>query len=98
MGLPPKRPHFPNWGLWDVDNLRISYLSDTRVRFSCAHLVINGERDIKDVCYTLLDKLRGKDFQVKVAAELLVYRDKMILRNEVIKQRRKKEDQLQSLL
>jgi hypothetical protein len=90
MKLPP--PAAPkNWGLWDIDNIRVRYISDTWVQFSCEHKIINGETEIVNVGYTLLDRIRGIGFDQKVKSELIKFIDKMQQRNKKILQLREKE-------
>lgn len=87
MKLPPP-PR--NLGLWDIDGMSVKYLETKWVQFSCEHKVTNGEREIRNVTYTLLDWIRKVDFDAKVEAELQKFIAKMKARNDKILQLRKK--------
>lgn len=90
-----KLPPIPkNWGLWDIDNIRVRYITDDWVQFSCEHKVVNGETEIKNVEYTLLDRIKGIDFDQKVERELDRFIEKMRQRNETILRLREKSKRL----
>lgn len=84
------------WGLWDIEGISVRYISDTWVQFSCEHKVVNGDREIKNVTYTLFDRIRGLDFDSKVEAELRKFVTMLKERNAKIKRLREKTEKVKS--
>lgn len=86
----PMPPRVNDYGLWKVDEVSVEYISDNWVQFRCEHNVINGSREIKNVTYSLLDRLRGVDFDKKVETELEKFIFMLQQRNEKILRLRRK--------
>ncbi len=78
-----------NWGLWDLENIRVDYLSDTWVQVSCKHLVVNGDIKIKNIRLNFFDKVRGVNFEEKVKREFISFVLKINKQNEKIIRLRK---------
>jgi hypothetical protein len=92
MSMPKNNPPiYPNWGLWEVEQIQAKYISPTWVQFSCRRLVVNGEREIRNVMYTIFDRIRGVDFDEKVRDELQAFIRKMQVRNKRILELREKD-------
>ncbi|UED73245.1 hypothetical protein [Brevibacillus sp. DP1.3A] len=89
---------FERQGFWEVDKIRIRYITDTWVQFSCEKKVVNGPTEYLNVQYTLIDRIKGRSFDVKVESELQQFVSMLKQRNEEIIRLRKKEERLRSLL
>lgn len=85
-------------GLWEVDKIRIRYISDDWVQFSCEQKVCNGPTEYRNVQRTLIDRFKGRSFEEKVETELQQFVAMLRQRNEVILRLRRKEERLRSLL
>jgi len=86
-----------NGGLWDVENIKVRYIDDNLVQFSCEHKVLNGETETRIIGYTLLDRIRGVDFDSKVRRELAKFIAEMESRNDKIRSLREKNAKLDRL-
>lgn len=85
-------------GLWEVDKIRINYISDHWVQFSCEKKVCNGPTMIRNVQYTIRDRIKDRSFDEKVETELQQFVSMLKQRNEEILRLRRKEERLRSLL
>ncbi|GBF73074.1 hypothetical protein PA598K_01359 [Paenibacillus sp. 598K] len=72
------------WGLWEVWNIKMKYLSEGWFQLRCQHHVVNGETEVRNVYYTPLDRILGIDFDRKVLRETRKFIAKMESRNERI--------------
>ncbi|MDR7318892.1 hypothetical protein [Brevibacillus nitrificans] len=85
-------------GLWEVDKIRIHYISDHWVQFSCEKKVCNGPTEFRNVQHTLIDRIKGRSFDEKVEVELQQFVSMLKLRNEEILRLRGKEELLRGML
>lgn len=92
--MQPKIKPWDDWGLWDVDGIKVRYISRNWVQFFCKHRVVNGETAHVNVYHTLLDRLRGIDFDDKVKEELAKFKNKYLKKNQEILALREKERRL----
>ncbi|UED72137.1 hypothetical protein [Brevibacillus sp. HD3.3A] len=85
-------------GLWEVDKIRINYISDRWVQFSCEKKVCNGPTMIRNVKHTIRDWIKERSFDEKVETELQQFVSMLKQRNEEIIRLRRKEEHLRNLL
>ncbi|AGR47413.1 hypothetical protein EMERY_83 [Brevibacillus phage Emery] len=85
-------------GLWDVINVRISYLADDWVQFSCEKRAGNISIKFWNVRRSLLDRIIGRSFDEKVKSELINFTGKLRQQNERTLRLRKKEKELHLFL
>lgn len=85
-------------GLWEVEKVQVRYISDTWAQFSCEKKVCNGPTEIRNVQYTLLDRIKGISFDEKVESEFHQFIALLNRRNDEIRRLRGKEDRLRSLI
>ncbi|MFX3635435.1 MAG: hypothetical protein ACE3L7_04050 [Candidatus Pristimantibacillus sp.] len=79
-----KPTFFNHFGLWDVENITIEYISKSWVQITCSHLVTNGEHTVKNIHFTIIDRLKGVNFDSKVSHEIKRFAKKMEKRNSHI--------------
>jgi len=85
-------------GLWEVDKIRIRYISDDWVQFKCDKKVCNGPSEVRNVFRTIWDRISRRSFDQKVETELKQFVSMLKKRNEEILRMRRKEEHLRSLL
>lgn len=98
MNTPPKISPIKYWGLWDIPSIHVYYHSDNFAQFSCQHRVTNGNREIVNVHYTFIDRMRGINFTDKVRRRLESFKREMQERNEKIIRLRGKSESMRNLL
>lgn len=77
-------PFLQNRGLWDIENMSVRYITETWMQLSCEQLIVNGPREIKNIQLTIIDKLRGVNFDEKAKIGAKKFVSKMEARNAEI--------------